>query len=92
MLSQFKFDKINALFGVNFDLLKSCWCNILDIFEYIRLSKNLQMNIPIYLYWGNGTNMNMNNISGPFYSNIQLFKYSNIQLFDYSCSSLHHYT
>ena len=43
------------------------------IFEYIRLSKNLQMNNQIYLYWGNGTNTNTNNIQGPFYSNIQIF-------------------
>ena len=25
------FDKIYSLFGVNFVLLKSCWCKILDI-------------------------------------------------------------
>ena len=36
------------------------------------------MNIRIYSYWGHGTNRN--NIRGPFYSNIQIFKYS--------CSSL----
>ena len=38
------------------------------------------MNNRIYSYWGNGTNTNTNNIRGPFYSNIQIFKYS--------CSSL----
>ena len=48
------------------------------IFEYILLSKNLQMNIRIYSYWRSGTNMNTNNIWGPFYSNILIFKYSNI--------------
>ena len=46
------------------------------IFEYIRLSKNLRMNIRIYSYWGNGTNTNTNNIWGPFYSNIWIFEYS----------------
>ena len=33
-----------------------------QIFEYIRLSKNLRMNIQIYSYWGNGTNTNTNKI------------------------------
>ena len=50
------------------------------IYEYIRLSKNLRMNIRIYSYWGNGTNTNRNNIRGPFYSNFWIF--------EYSCSSL----
>ena len=27
------FDKIYALFGVNFILLKSCWCKVLDIWK-----------------------------------------------------------
>ena len=44
------------------------------IFEYIWLSKNLRMNIQIYLYWRNGTNTNMNNIQGPFYLNISIFE------------------
>ena len=44
-----------------------------QIFEYIQLSKNIRMNIRIYSYWGNGTNTNMNNIWGPFYSNIGIF-------------------
>ena len=44
-----------------------------QILEYIRLSKTLQMNIWIYLYWGHGTNTNMNNIRGPSYSNIQIY-------------------
>ena len=33
-----------------------------QIFEYIRFSKNLRMNIQNYLHWGNGTNMITNNI------------------------------
>ena len=31
------------------------------------------MHVRIYSYWGNGTNTNMNNIWGPFYSNIWIF-------------------
>ena len=41
--------------------------------EFTGLSKNLQMNIQIYLYWGNGTNTNK--ICRMFYLNIQIFKY-----------------
>ena len=33
------------------------------------------MNIQIYLYWGNGTNTNTNNIQGPFHLNIPIFQY-----------------
>ena len=54
-----------------------------QIYEYIRLSKNLRMNIRIYLYWGNVTNTNTNNILGPFFL-------SNIWIFEYLCSSQHH--
>ena len=45
------------------------------IFNYILLSKNLQMNIQIYLNKGNNTNTNTNNIWEPFYLNIWLFEY-----------------
>ena len=38
-----------------------------QLFEYIWLSKNLGMNIQIYLCWGNGTNTNTNNIQAPFH-------------------------
>ena len=41
----------------------------------MRLSKNLGMNIQIYLYWGNDMNTNTNNIWGPFYLNVRIFKY-----------------
>ena len=51
-----------------------------QIFEYIRSSKNLQMNIQICSYWGNSTNTSTNNIRGPFYSNSQIL--------EYLCSSL----
>ena len=63
-----------------------------QIFKYIRLSKNLRMNIRIYSYWGNGTNTNTNNIQGPFYLNIRIFKYSwsslNCFLFTGNCFTI----
>ena len=37
------------------------------------------MNIWIYLYCGNGTNTSMNNIRGPFYSNIRIFVLITVQ-------------
>ena len=35
--------------------------------------KNLQMNIRIYTFWGNGTNANTNNIQELLYLNIRIF-------------------
>ena len=43
--------------------------------KYIWSSKNLQMNIKIYLDWRNGTNTNTDNIWGWFY---WIFEYLNI--------------
>ena len=42
------------------------------ISEYIRMQHIYRTNIQIYLYSGNSTNTNTNNIWGSFYSNIRI--------------------
>ena len=49
--------------------------NLQEISEHNRSSKNPRTNIRIFLYWGNCTNTNTNNILGPFYSNIRILEY-----------------